>query len=107
MSLAHQSWFKKNIFVAAYFNFKCLSALFKHRKKINFIKLNDKDIDLHLDKLFGTINEKFTLYNAIETAPDLIDSHRYFLGDKRQVKKSILVKILSLPSKILYDLLNK
>lgn len=102
-SLIEQEWFNKGVVNAAFFNFRCMFNLFKFREKIDFIKIDNENVQSLLDCKFGSIPKKFEYYsNSIQNSPKLINSHKYFLKKTQKTNVSFLVIFLSIPSQIIY-----
>ena len=106
-SLNTQPWFNEGVMKAALFNLRCLIKLFKHREKIIFLDLDDQNISKKLDLLFAPLSEKKSCYvNTIKKSEELLKSHGYFNNLKSTTSKSIVGRLFSLPSIVLYKFLK-
>ena len=110
-SLTNQDWFGKSFCNASFYNFKCMLALYRQRKNIKFLKINDSNFELKLRTILA--DEKMALdfkkksVNAIENTEKLLDSHRYLKQGHQEkvVEKSIIKTLICLPSYLIYALL--
>ncbi len=108
-SLVNQPWFKGGTLRAAYFNLKCMFALYVHRSRIVFVDLQMNELLLEdkLDRYFSARNfdsPTGSFRNAVIEQDQLLRSHAFLRSKKSRWGGDVpmVYEIVTLPAYLIY-----